>query len=237
MSKPRYFSTQQTGKNADIFIFGDITSWEWLESDISSYTLSRMIRDMDAEEITVHINSYGGEVKEGLAIYNSLKNHSAKIRTVCDGFACSAASVVFMAGSERLMNPASLLMVHNAWSSASGNAAELRKAADDLDVISETAAEAYKTRINISEETLEDLLDNETWITPQNAVDWGFATGILEEPAAAGINQSARQSVYQALTGRLLPKDVPKQKDPSPDPDIPEPAPVNHIMQMFGGTK
>lgn len=240
MNKPKYFSVQQAEKKADIYIFGDITSWEWLESDVSSYTLARAIQVMDADEITVHINSYGGEVAEGLAIHNSLKNSGAKIRTVCDGFACSAASVVFMAGDERIMNPASLLMVHNAWSSASGNAAELRKAADDLDVISKTSAEAYKARVNISEEELTALLDNETWIAPEDAVAWGFATEILETAAPAGVNQSARNSVYQALLGKLAPKAPP----PSPkaaEPETPPPkAPGKsntsmEILAMFAG--
>lgn len=231
MSKPKYFSLQQAEKKADIYIFGDITSWEWLESDVSSYTLARTIQSLDADEITVHINSYGGEVAEGLAIHNSLKNSKAKIRTVCDGFACSAASVVFMAGEERMMNPASLLMIHNAWSYASGNAAELRKAADDLDAISKTAAEAYRARINLSDEELAELLDNETWIVPKDAVDWGFATGILEDEQAAGINQSARTSVYQALTGKLAPRQQPEPPEETPPA---EPA-HNAIFEMFGG--
>lgn len=221
MNKPKYFSVQQAEKKADIYIFGDITSWEWLESDVSSYTLARTIQSMDADEITVHINSYGGEVAEGLAIHNNLKNSKAKIRTICDGFACSAASVVFMAGSERMMNPASLLMIHNAWSSASGNAAKLRKAADDLDAISKTAAEAYKARVNISDEDLAALLDNETWIAPEDAIAWGFATGILEETAPAGVNQSARTFIYQALLGKLAPK-APIQPPKAAEPEKPE---------------
>ena len=169
--KKKYFSLASAGRTADIFIFGDITSWEWLESDVSSYTLARAVQDLEADQINVHINSYGGEVAEGLAICNSLKNHPARVRTVCDGFACSAASVVFMAGDERVMNPASLLMVHNAWTNASGNARELRKAADDLDVITSASVETYKARVNLSDGELAALLDNETWITPADASD------------------------------------------------------------------
>lgn len=229
MDKPKFFSMQQEGRTADIYIFGDITSWEWLESDVSSYTLARAVQALDADEITVHINSYGGEVAEGLAIFNSLRNSRAKIRTVCDGFACSAASVVFMAGDERLMNPASLLMIHNAWTSASGNAEELRKAADDLEVISKTAAEAYKARVSLSEEELTALLDNETWITPADAVAWGFATDILEEPASQSVNQSARSTVYQALTGTLKPRDAAPELQPDPEPA------KNSLLAMFGG--
>ena len=198
--KKKYFHLASAGRTADIYIFGDIVSGEYLESDISSYTLARSIQDLDADEIIVHINSYGGEVAEGLAIHNSLKNHPAKVITICDGFGCSAASVVFMAGDVRIMNPASLLMIHNAWSSASGNAKELRKAADDLEVISNASAETYRARVNIPEEHLTELLDNETWITPKDAVAWGFATEVLEEDAAETPSQSARAAVFQALT-------------------------------------
>ena len=173
--KKKYFSLASAGRTADIYIFGDITSWEWLESDVSSYTLARSIQDLDADEITVHINSYGGEVAEGLAIHNSLKNHPARVRTVCDGFACSAASVVFMAGDERVMNPASLLMVHNAWTSASGNASQLRKAADDLETISSASAEAYRARVNLSEEELKDVFPFPTTVVQSAAVPAGKA--------------------------------------------------------------
>jgi len=96
----KYYALEKNGKEADIYIFGDITSWEWYENDVSSYSLVKEIRALgpDVKQINVHINSYGGEVAEGLAIYNTLKNHKAKVRTIVDGFACSAASVVFMAG-------------------------------------------------------------------------------------------------------------------------------------------
>ena len=211
--KKKYFSLASAGRTADIFIFGDITSWEWLESDVSSYTLARAVQDLDADQINVHINSYGGEVAEGLAIYNSLRNHPARVRTVCDGFACSAASVVFMAGDERVMNPASLLMIHNAWTSASGNAKELRKAADDLETISSASAEAYKARVNIPEEHLADLMDSETWITPADAVAWGFATEVLEEEQTETPSQSARAAVFQALADKPKPKEAPPQSE------------------------
>ena len=104
----KYFQLTQNNNEVDIQIYGDITSWEWLESDVSSYTLSKQIEELECDQINVYINSYGGEVAEGLAIYNQLKRHKAKVKTVCDGFACSAASVVFMAGDGRIMSTASL---------------------------------------------------------------------------------------------------------------------------------
>lgn len=199
--KNKYFSLVQEGNEVDIYIFGDIVSWEWLESDVSSYTLAKTIAELtDVSTINVHINSYGGEVAEGLAIHNSLKNHKAKIVTICDGFACSAASIVFMAGESRLMNPASLLMIHNAWSYAAGNAEQLRKVADDLEKISSTAAQAYKDCINISDKELEDLLNNESWITPADAVKRGFATEIKASVKTEKAAASALTVIMHMLT-------------------------------------
>ena len=125
----KYFQLTQNNNEVDIQIYGDITSWVWFETDVSSYTLSKQIEGLECDKINVYINSYGGEVAEGLAIYNQLKRHKAKVKTVCDGFACSAASVIFMAGDERVMSTASLLMIHNAWTWTSGNSKELRKQA------------------------------------------------------------------------------------------------------------
>ena len=127
----KFYQLTQTEREAELHIYGDITSWPWLESDVDAYSLSKELAELDVDKINVYINSYGGEVAEGLAIYNSLKRHKAKIVTVCDGFACSVASVIFMAGDERVMNESSLLMIHNAWTWASGNADELRKAGSE----------------------------------------------------------------------------------------------------------
>lgn len=206
--KAKYYQIAKTGKQAEVYIFGDITSWEYLESDVSSYTLARELRGMqDVDEITVYINSYGGEVAEATAIYNQLKNHPAKVTTVCSGFACSAASVIFMAGRERIMNKASRLMIHNAMVSARGNAEELRKAAEDLDSINELSITAYMDRVTISEEELRELMDRETWIKPEDAVAMGFATGIAEEDESKHPGQSARDAVLRALDS-LEPKKI-----------------------------
>lgn len=199
--KQRYFSLVKEGRVAVIDIYGDITSWAWPESgDISMAILSRQLEELgDVDEIIVHINSYGGEVAEGIAIYNVLRNHPAKVTTVCDGMACSIASVVFMAGDERVMHEASLLMIHNAWSAGCGNAAELRKQADDLDVITEASKAAYLSRVSIDAEELTAMMDAETWIVPADAVGMGFATKVEDFGAASGPSQCARRAVMEAI--------------------------------------
>lgn len=198
MSK-KYFQLTQNNNEVDIQIYGDITSWDWFESDVSSYTLSKQIEGLECDQINVYINSYGGEVAEGLAIYNQLKRHKAKVKTICDGFACSAASVVFMAGDERVMSTASLLMIHNAWSWASGNAKELRKQADDLDKITQASINAYMQEVNVTEEELKQLLDDETWLTPQEALEMNFITTIINEKDAEQVSQSVKKSLINMI--------------------------------------
>ena len=212
----QYFSLVKSQNEATINIYGDITSWAWEElGEVSAYNLSRQLEELqDVSVIHVHISSYGGEVKEGLAIYNALRAHKAKVITYCDSFACSIASVIFMAGDERIMNAASLLMVHNAWTYAEGNAAELRKQADDLEVITSASVEAYKARASISEEEIRKLMDNETWIAPDKAVEYGFATGIVEEKSDKA-SQNARAKLFQMV---LEAQDEPN-KDENPDDD------------------
>lgn len=209
----RYYALEVENRVADIDIYGDITSWPWVESDVSAYNLSAQLAQLDVDEINVNINSYGGEVAEGLAIFNALKRHKAKINTRCDGFACSIASVIFMAGDKRVMNDASLLMIHNAWTYASGDANELRKQADDLDLITDQSKKIYLSKVSISEDELAQLMDEETFIDSDAAIEMGFATDVAnnesDKPA-----QCARNLIYQALT------DEEKPTSPTDEPGI-----------------
>ena len=224
MEKKIYYALNTNGSEANLTIYGDITSWPWLESDVSSYNLSQRLAALgDVSRINVFINSYGGEVGEGVAIYNELKRHKAKVVTYCDGFACSIASVIFMAGDERIMNDASALMVHNAWTSAAGNANELRKAADDIEKLNQLSLTAYKTHFKGSDEELQALLDGETWLLPEEAVEYGFATAI-EKNESDKASQNARASLLGIIKGAAK-----QTGEPIPEPvaePIAEPTPV-----------
>lgn len=191
-----FFSLVREEQTATLNIYGDITSIPFEEfGDVSAVNLSKQLEALgDVEQIDVHINSYGGEVAEGLAIYNALRRHKAKVTTYCDGFACSIASVIFMAGDERVMSESSLLMIHNAWTFAMGNSAELRKQADDLEKITQASVEAYKSHSSLSEEVIKNLMDNETWILPEEALSYGFATTVDKTE-----NEKASQSAWLQL--------------------------------------
>ena len=197
----KYYQLTQNDTSADLYIFGDICAWAWPElGEQSGVTIVNQLKELDVDTINVHINSYGGDVAEGLAIYNVLREHKAQIVTICDGFACSAASVVFMAGDRRVMQPASLLMIHNAWTVAMGNAAQLRKTADDIETITQASVEAYKKVATISEEEIKALMDAETWILPKDAVEYGFATEIDDEDEDDEPKQSAFGVIMRKLT-------------------------------------
>lgn len=200
MKPKKYFSMEKVGNEANLNIYGDITSWAWEElGEMSAVILSKQLEQLtDVERINVYINSYGGEVAEGLAIYNALKRHKAKVVTHCDGFACSIASVIFMAGDERVMNESSLLMIHNAWTWCEGNADQLRKQADDLEKITQASVVAYKAHSTLSEEEIKDLLDKETWLLPNEALEYGFATDI-EKTENKAASQSAKMRLLDII--------------------------------------
>jgi ATP-dependent protease ClpP protease subunit len=204
-----YFSLtrNEAEHSVDIYIFGDIASNRGglcgllqSSSDQSSYDLANQVADIPEDyAITVHINSNGGEVKEGLAIYNTLKTRN--VTTICEGFAASAASVIFCAGKRRIMQPASLLFIHQASMVAEGNADDFRKASEDLDVITSAAIAAYiECGINISEEVLRTMLRAESWITPEDAVGYGFATEIADDEPDDEPRNDAMRSIMAAVT-------------------------------------
>jgi ATP-dependent Clp protease protease subunit len=255
----RYYQIVSANRSADIYIYGDITSWPWFENDVSAAPLVKEIDALEVDEIHVYINSYGGEVAEALAICSALARNKAKIVTYCDGFACSAAADIFMAGDERIMSPASLLMIHHVWTWAAGNSAQLHKAADDLETISKATEALYSSKLKIAYEELKAMLDAESWIDPQQAVDKGFATSIIQTEERAVANQSARIKIMQLIQrpetqgeialrelqagvrtinqtiALLKPPDPTKQNKPPEPIDPPEQPKANHAKQLLLG--
>ena len=199
---------QETDDSLDLYIFGDIvpSGWKWDESDVTSYDVKDILTSKeDLKTINVHINSCGGDVYEGLAIFNLLKNHKAQINVYVDGIAASIASVIAMAGNRIVMTDASLMMIHNCYTYTSGNAKELRKKADDMEKVMEACKAAYKGRINITDEELDKLLDEETFLTAKECFEKGFATEvikIIEEKETLYANL-----IYSKLKDKLDAKD------------------------------
>lgn len=189
---------QQAGNSVNIYLYGDIADYWWDDESNSAKCLKDKLAEMnDVTEINLHINSLGGDVIEGIAMFNLLKQHPAKVNVYIDGFACSIASVIAMAGDTVYMPKNSMMMIHNCWTCTNGNAKDLRKTADDLDKIMEASIESYLSKINISREELVELLDAETYLTADECYEMGFADALL--PISESIEQSATQSILQLV--------------------------------------
>lgn len=189
---------QKANNSADIYIYGDIYDSWWDEETNSAISLKdKLLQLGEISEINLHINSLGGDVFEGIAMFNLLKQHQANVNVYIDGVAASIASVIAMAGDTIYMPKNSMMMIHNCWSYGCGNSKEFRKLADDLDKIMEASIESYMSKINISKDELKELLDNESWLTAQECLDMGFADELL--PMSDDIEQSASKSIMDLV--------------------------------------
>lgn len=161
-----------------ITMYDVIGSDGWTEG-VTAKRVSAALRSIGSRDVTVSINSPGGDYFEGLAIYNLLREHPHKVTVKVVGLAASAASVIAMAGDEIQVARSGFLMVHNAWSVVIGNRHDLRAAAEVMDQFDASMAALYSQASGITEAAAAAIMDAETWMTGQAAVDAGFATSLL----------------------------------------------------------
>lgn len=169
-------------------IVDDDDSWiyEWLGiNHAAPNTFRRELSEHRGKNLTVWIDSIGGVVWAAAGIYNALKEHKGKVTVKIDGKALSAASIIAMAGDEVLMSPAAVMMIHNPWVRAAGDAAELRHVAGVLDEIKAAIVNAYELKTGRPRDEISRLMDEETWMSAQKAVELGFADGILYTDGAS----------------------------------------------------
>lgn len=182
MPKQNRYQIQAAADNAaTIYIYGDIGEDFWAEESNDAKSFIAKLNQINASEITVRINSYGGIVADALAIYNALKRHSARIITTNDGVAMSAGSLIFMAGDDRQAAANSLLMIHAPSSITWGNASEHRDAAEMLDKYADAMTQAYIAS-GKSDSDIESLLKDgeDHYYTADEAISEGFATEVTE---------------------------------------------------------
>ena len=211
--------TETAPAERTLYLNGTIAEESWFDDDVTPQLFKEELMAGDGN-ITVWINSPGGDCVAAAQIYNMLMDYPHDVTVKIDGIAASAASVIAMAGTRVLMSPVSMLMIHNASSMCWGTAADMRKAADDVDKITTMSKAAYMERVSISEEELSALMDAETWISPAEALNWGFATSI-EAQEETNPTQSARGSLMELVAIALQAKKEPT-KDDEDDPDDPD---------------
>lgn len=163
-------------------IVSDDNAWlyEWFDiAHAAPNAFRQALSEYKGKNIIVWIDSWGGDVFAAAGIYNALKEHKGKVTVKVDGKAVSAASVIAMAGDEVLMSPASILMIHNPWTKAVGEAKDMRHQADVLDEVKETIINVYQAKTKLSRNKLAKFMDEETWMSARKAMAEGFADGIL----------------------------------------------------------
>lgn len=158
----------------EITIYGVIGD-DWFNESFSANDIDNALKDAGGNDIIVNLNSPGGDAFDGIAIYNRLKRHNGKITVNIDGWACSAASVIAMAGDEINMGLGSMMMIHEAWTFVIGSKTDMRKEADVLEELEEGMIDIYMTKANISREEVREKVNAETWMSAKTAVELGFA--------------------------------------------------------------
>jgi ATP-dependent protease ClpP protease subunit len=202
----RYEIRNAAEKVAELWIYDEISAF-W---GVDAGEFNRDLAKITAPTIKLRLNSPGGDVHAGIAIYNALRRHPSRVVTYVDGIAASIASVVALAGDEVIMPSNTFMMIHNASAFAGGDARALREAADILEKHSETIRAIYVERTGKTEAEIQDLMDAETWMTAQEALDLGFADTVADEALAA--------AACADLTGfgfRHVPADLAARAEPA----------------------
>ncbi|MCI7604158.1 MAG: Clp protease ClpP [Blautia massiliensis] len=161
----------------DVAAYGDWNwnTWKYEESETSAKYFRDQLAAIPADHtIELHINSNGGSVKEGVTIYNLLKQSGSRVKGIVDGVAYSVAFVILQACDERIMGVGTTALIHEPWVTASGNARELRKMADDLDVLTASNRKIFLERSSLEEQQLMDMMEAETFLTPDDCLQYGL---------------------------------------------------------------
>lgn len=201
------FRKDEGNNTAEIDIYGDIVAdgYDWFDSDVTSFNFKKDLDALgDVDKIYVNINSNGGFVYEGQAIYNQLKRHSAQIHVRIDGMAASIASVIAMAGDVIEMPANAQMMIHDPAGGAFGNKADLESAIRALDASKQSIIAAYKSKSNLDEAEIEAMMANETWMTGQEAFEKGFATAVSNPVQQVAMLKSPITNTFRNVPKQLL---------------------------------
>lgn len=204
-------------------LYGEIVadqSYKWSSDDACPSDIREMLKAAGGKDITLRINSPGGDVFSGIAIYNQLKDYPGKITAVIDGMAASIASVIAMAADEIQMPENAYFMIHKAWTMVMGNADALREEADVLDGLDETIFNAYRKKFTeeTDEEAVKALIKSESWLNAEETAKIFTVTLLGAEKIAA----SADAEGYLKKMGLKMPEGMaspakPKKAEPTPE--------------------
>ncbi len=179
--RPEWFNlTMLNDRTAEIKIYGALTEFPWVDDEVSASQVYNDLSGLDADTVHVRINSPGGSVFEGLAIYSLLQEQSAKVIAHIDGIAASAATFVALGADEIHMNPGGQFMIHKPYTLEVGNSDEMRKTADTLDRIEAGMVALYQRKTKATKGEIRSMVADETWLTAEEALELGFVDEIKE---------------------------------------------------------
>jgi ATP-dependent Clp protease protease subunit len=207
MTMNKFWNWKTTENNERVLTLdGVIASESWFSDEITP-EMFRAELNMGEGDITVWINSPGGDCVAAAQIYNMLIDYKGNVTVKIDGIAASAASVIAMAGTKVLMSPVAMMMIHNPMTMAWGNSEEMQKAIEMLAEVKESIMNAYEIKTGMSREKISRLMDEETWMNARKAVELGFADEIItkdtEEPESEPVSMAYSRAV---VTNHLMDK-------------------------------
>ena len=200
MSK-KWYRIQAKADTADIYIYDYIGAWG-VEAGAFTKDLSAI---QSKSKINLYINSPGGNVFDGMAIYNALLQIKSKLTVHVMGLAASMASVIMLAGEHRIIYQGAMVMIHNPWGGVSGTAKEMRETADLLDKITDQIVNLYVNVTGEAEKQIRDWMDNETWFSAEESIGHNFSTELTEQEAAASIKNTYAKKYHN------VPSDIVEQ--------------------------
>ena len=204
-------ATETAPEERTLFLNGTIAEDSWYDDDVTPQLFKDELMS-GSGNITVWINSPGGDCVAAAQIYNMLMDYPHDVTVKIDGIAASAASVIAMAGTKVLMSPVSTMMIHNPATVAWGDAGEMEKAIAMLESVKDSIINAYEIKSGLSRAKLSHLMDSETWMDANKAVELGFADGILsraqveDEAPPAGSMLYSPAAVVNSLMGKIAAK-------------------------------
>lgn len=177
----KWYKIENKSDKSEIWIYEMIGEDFWTGGGVTAKNFQKELSEIKASQIDLHINSPGGDVFDGITIYNLLKQHSAKVTTYIDGLAASIASVIALAGDQIYMAENSLFMIHNPYGMVMGDSFDMRKMADTLDTVRDSISKAYISKTGKDESEIIALMDAETWFDADDAIDFGFIDDVTEK--------------------------------------------------------
>lgn len=209
---PGIRAAAESDEDRTISVYDVIGYDYWTGEGVTAKRVASALRHLGAGPVTVNVNSPGGDMFEGLAIYNLLREHKGEVTVKVLGLAASAASIIAMAGDTVQIARAGFLMIHNAWVIAMGNRNDLREYADTLEPFDRAMADIYAARTGDEQAAMAKLMDAETWIGGSDAIDRGFADDLLPSDQVEQKGGKASASVVRRIESALRASGMPKSE-------------------------